>query len=152
MSGAPTFRVIASLPVWGDAARLYRLAYNEGDGGQVALVEAAPGAEAATTHIGPYTLQQIIGHAERVLAGEPRAMTRPDSPKVLALGLLSLLRLLNEPTAGTSPASKGLTDREPGIPSPPEVPPGMADVGGEGGRAVLSSPTGSRVEPRERLF
>lgn len=143
---APNFRIIASLPVYGDPARMYRLAYNGDDGGNVALVEAAEGAQAAETVIGPYTMAQILAHAERVLAGEPRTVTKPDSAKVLALGLLTFLRLLSEPQPGTSPASKGLTDREPSEPSPPEVPPGMADAEGEGGHAVLSSPTGAPAD------
>lgn len=145
----PTFRVLASVPVYGDPARFYRLAHGGADGLDFALVEAEPGATDVKSIVGPYSLQQLLHHAAAVLAGAPRAMTRADSPKILALGLLAYDAMMRAPLSasdpGQSPVSEGFPDREPSEPSPPEVPPGMVDEG-QGGRAVHSASPGAQAE------
>jgi hypothetical protein len=137
MSGA--FSVIGSVRVYGAPERIYRVAHGGADGLDFVLVEAAPGEAQVQSIVGPYPLRALLAHADRVLAGEPRAMTRPDSQKMLALGLVALEQIIRNPNFGPSPASEGLPDREPSEPSPPEVPPGSA-ANGQGGRAVHSHP------------
>ncbi|MEW6256555.1 MAG: hypothetical protein AB1592_11410 [Pseudomonadota bacterium] len=145
----PNFRVLASVPVYGSEARLYRLAHGGPNGLDFVLVEAEPGATDVKSIVGPYGLEQLLHHAAAVLAGEPRAMTRPDSQKMLALGLAAYDAMMRAPlpasVPGQSPASEGFPAREPSEPSPPDVLPGTVAERSQGGRAVHSFP-GAQAE------
>jgi len=110
MSEATTsFEVIGSVTEYGFIGTGLRVAVTE-DGRHVALVRAAEGASAATIMHGPFDMDVIRRCAENILAGHPRAVTWPQAPMALALGVASFF-LLAERAARDQASSMGEEQR-----------------------------------------